>query len=407
MRNKIIYISVVCSFILFFANCSEDKFNVQYPTDNTVPQRVANVQVENLPGAVKLTYDLPDEQNLMYVKAVYPLSKGGEGETKASAFNNSMLIKGFGKSKKHTIQLITVNKNKNESKPVIVEVEPEDSPIFEIFESVDLKRGFGGFVIEWNNPLEENIIIEIMRADTITGSYDFLDIIHSAQKKGKYSIRGLDTTMVDAAVFLKDTYENYSDTFKTSVKPYFEERIPIDNLREFPIPPYFELFAGGRGPALLFNDNLSDGNTTYIRAGNPDGYMPWFTVDLGLNTVLSRLVHYHRKGYEWTLHNMREFEVWGTNSASTASEHNRLPIEWREDPNWEMLGHFKSVKPSGGGADTPPTSEDMEFILSGEEFEFEVGLPSYRYLRFNIISTWSNSTGFQSRRVLLYGEVDF
>jgi hypothetical protein len=133
--------------------------------------------------------------------------------------------------------------------------------------------------------------------------------------------------------------------------------------------------------------------------------MPWFTIDLGLKAVLSRFVHFHRPGYEWTLHNVREFEVWGTNSASMAADQDMLPEVWREDDNWILLGHFKSVRPSGGGVGDPPTPEDMEFILAGEEFEFSLGLPAVQFLRFNIISTWSNSTGFQSPTALLYGQV--
>lgn len=403
MKKDIIYVCL-CLIALVLPGCGEEKFNVQYPTDQLPPQQVSNVQVVNMAGSAQITYDLPDEQDLMYVKAVYPLSTGGTGETKVSAFSNTMLIKGFGKSQKHLIELISVDKSLNESDPVRVEIEPQDSPIYEIFESLEVLTAFGGLTLQWENPLKENVIIEIFESDTVNSIYNFMDIVHSAQTNGIYSIRGLDTTMINVAVFLKDPFENFTDTLEMGVKPYFEERIPTNNLKAFPIPPYFELFGAGRDHSLMFLDNAS--TSTYIRAGNAYGYMPWFTVDLGFKTVLSRLVHFHRPSYEWTLHNMRELEVWGTNSATVAAEHTQLPEVWREDPNWTLLGYFKSVRPSGGEAGTPPTSEDMEFILAGEEFEFPLGQPSVQYLRFNIIRTWSNSTGFQSPRVLLYGEVE-
>ena len=403
MKKNIIYVVCFGLIILFLTNCEEEKINVQYPTDNIAPQQVKNVRVENLPGSVKLTYDLPDEQDLLYVKAEYPVSSGENGEKKVSAFSNTMLIKGFGKSQKLTIQLISVDKSLNESEPVTVEIEPEDSPIYEIFNSMEVFTAFGGFTIEWDNPLNENIIVEILEADSTSGFYNFMDIVHSAQINGTHSVRGLDSTYITVAVFLKDTYDNYTDTLQVSLKPYFEERVPLNNMRALPIPPYFELFGAGRDATLMFDDTSS---SMYIRAGNPNGYMPWFTIDMGVKSVLSRFVHFHRPGYEWTLHNMREFEVWGTNSATTAAEHDRLPEEWREDPEWTLLGHFKSVRPSGGTVGEPPTSEDMEFIAAGEEFEFPLGLPAVQFLRFNIISTWSNSTGFQSPRAILYGQVE-
>ncbi len=401
MKN-ILYTCVGLAIVLF-ARCSEEKFNVQYPTDDVPPREVSNVVVENLPGSARLTYDLPDEQDLMYVKAVYPLSNGEMGEIKVSSFSNSMFIKGFGKSKKHIITLFSVDKSLNESAPVTVEIEPGDSPIYEIFESLDILTAFGGFTLEWDNPLKENIIVEIMEKDTEHNLYDFMDITHSAQGEGSYSIRGLDTIPVTVAAFIKDPYNNFSDTLEVNLTPYFEERIPTERLTALPLPPYFELFGAGRDASLMFDDT---GSSTYIRAGNEYGYTPWFTVDLGLKAVLSRMVHFHRPNYEWTLHNMREFEIWGTNSIAAATEHTELPEVWKENPEWVQLGHFKSVRPSGGEAGTPATSEDMEFILSGEEFDFPLGQPSVQYLRFHIISTWSNSTGFQSPRVLLYGEVE-
>lgn len=403
--NKYIIIYLWLGMItLLFTNCGDDKFNVQYPKDDIPPKKVDNIEVENMPGAVKITYELPDELDLMYVKAIYPLSTGGMGEIKVSAFSNTMQIKGFGRSKKHIVELVSVDKSFNESDPVRVEIEPLDSPIYDIFETLDVLTAFGGFTLRWENPLNENIIIEILESDTINNFYNFMDVVHSAQKDGSYSIRGLDTLAIRVAAFVKDPFENYTDTLEVRVKPYFEERIPINKITEFPLPPYFELFGPGRGPALMFDDNPS--NSTYIRAGNPYGYTPWFTVDLGLKAVFSRFVHFHRSGYEWTLHNMREFEIWGTNSAVTAAEHVRLPEEWRKDSEWVLLGHFKSVKPSGGEPGSPSTSEDMEFIKTGEEFDFPLGVTSVRYIRFNIISTWSNSTGFQSPRVLLYGQVE-
>ncbi|WP_423126855.1 DUF4959 domain-containing protein [Gaoshiqia sp. Z1-71] len=399
------YIFFFCSICLavFLANCEDEIRNVQYPIDNIPPKKVENVVVENLPGSVKLTYELPDEQDLLYIKALYPLSTGETGEIKTSVFSNKMHIKGFGKSKKHTIQLVSVDKSQNESEPVSVEIEPFDSPIYEIFNSLKVLTAFGGFTAKWENPLNENISLEISEIDTINQFHNFLDIIHSSQADASYSVRGMDTTYRKFSFFIKDLYENFTDTLEVGLKPYFEQQIPLSGIKALPIPPYFQLFGAGRDASLMFDGNQS--TSMYIRAGNIYGYMPWFTVDMGLKAVYSRFILFHRNGYEWTLHNMREFEIWGTNSAETAAEHDRLPDEWKQDPNWIFLGDFKSVRPSGGTVGQTPTSEDMEYILTGDKFEFPLGIPAVRYLRWNVISTWSNSTGVQAPRAYLYGQI--
>lgn len=50
--------------------------------------------------------------------------------------------------------------------------------------------------------------------------------------------------------------------------------------------------------------------------------------------------------------------------------------------SWKLLSEFKSFKPSGKPKGTV-TAEDKDYgMTKGEDFEFEPGIPSARYIRF-------------------------
>jgi len=54
---------ILIDCVMCFYSCSEENNREPVTSDSTVPGQVSNVQVETLPGAVKLTYDLPVGQS--------------------------------------------------------------------------------------------------------------------------------------------------------------------------------------------------------------------------------------------------------------------------------------------------------------------------------------------------------
>ena len=106
MQNKNIIIPFAFAMIVL-AGC--DNYTVGPTEKNTVPPgRVTDIQVENLPGQARLTYKLPTDPDLLYVKAVYPLNSGEIREIKASYYTNTMLLDGFGDTEIHEVEVYAV-----------------------------------------------------------------------------------------------------------------------------------------------------------------------------------------------------------------------------------------------------------------------------------------------------------
>lgn len=400
MKKYYIYISLFL-YVILLSNCEEESIG-QFPIDSIPPQPVTNVQVENLPGAVKLTYILPDEEDLLYVKAVYPLSVGGDGESKTSVFSNSMLVKGFGKSQKHTIQLISVDRSRNESEPVWVDIEPLDAPIYEIFENLMVETAFGGFKIHWENPLKEDIIVGVLEKNDSTEEFNYLENFYSSEVVATNAVRGLDSTNATFGIFIRDVFDNYTDTIFVNIKPFFEQEIPQNEFKGLQLSSFFRQHPHGGGMNYMWDGVINViGNVFYIFDGNE--IMPFFTIDLGTKTKLSRFRLWQRVDYLFALHNPKLFEWYGTNDFAAANDAETLG--WEEDSAWVKLDRFESMRPSGGQEGDPLTAEDEAYALAGEEFEIPIDAPEIRYLRFKLIKTWSGSTGVHIGELKFWGQI--
>ena len=146
---KKIFFTIMALLIVSITSCDEEKIG-QTPTDNIPPQPISNVSVESLPGGAKISYELPQETDISYVKGEY-LFQGERRITRASVYNNYMIIEGLGNTNPVDITLYTVDHSENTSTPVKASFTPGIPPIHNIFTSMGLKADFGGINITWNN----------------------------------------------------------------------------------------------------------------------------------------------------------------------------------------------------------------------------------------------------------------
>lgn len=87
MKKNLFFILI--SLALFIA-CNEEPVG-QTPLDNIAPGKVSDINVTNIPGGAYLTYKLPDDEDLLYVKAIYQLKEGGEWlNTRASLYTDTL-----------------------------------------------------------------------------------------------------------------------------------------------------------------------------------------------------------------------------------------------------------------------------------------------------------------------------
>ena len=85
------------TFILGFAIAScTDPFMGQTATDHVAPGPIKNAKVINLEGSALITYDLPEDEDLLYIKATYQRNKDVIAQNKASVYTDTLTIVGLG-----------------------------------------------------------------------------------------------------------------------------------------------------------------------------------------------------------------------------------------------------------------------------------------------------------------------
>jgi len=401
MKKNLLY-TCMALVIISLTDCKEESIG-QFPVDNTAPRPVSDVVVDNIAGGAQIFYQLPEEEDLLYVQAVYALPNGTTGRTKTSVFSNSMLIKGFAKSEKAVVQMVSVDRSRNESTPVRVDIEPLDSPIYEILDSLEVQESFGGFKLTWPNPLKEDIVLGVLKKSDTTNELDYVENVYSSQAFVETAIRGLDSVRATFCFFIRDIYENSTDTLEMSLKPYFEEEIPKTGFSGLRLSSWFKLHSYGGGVDKMWDGITNvNNNVYYIQTGNE--IMPYFTIDLGVKAKLSRFRLWQRRDFLFALHNPRMFEWYGTNDLAVANDAETLG--WEDHPAWIRLSACESKRPSGGKEGDPVTAEDVAYAEAGEEFEFPLDAPAVRYLRFKLISTWSGSSGLHIGELTFWGQIE-
>ncbi len=373
-----IYLFIALFGALFLFACDEDEMT---PVNQDVaPLPVSDVQVENLPGGAKITYRLPKDKNLLYVKALYTISANTEREVKASYYQNYLVIDGFSDTLNYNVRLYTVSRGEQASGPVVITVKPLIPPVMEVFESLQVAETFGGIRVAFENRTEANVVLTVLATDTI-GDLVQADAYYTKRRAGSFAVRGFEPEKRTFGVFVRDRWNNCSDTLFADLTPVFEQKLDKTKFKHVMLSGDTYEPHLGWGINRIWDDITNV--TTNIFCTKPGTGLPqWFTVDLGVTTTLSRLKLHHRNAGltdgSYTGGDPEIYEIWGSND----------PDQDGGWTNWTLLTTCQSVKPSGLPLGTV-SSEDKQFAeVDGEDFDFPFGIPPVRYIRFKTLKVW-------------------
>lgn len=368
----------IYSILLFLGalllSCSEEKAE-PINKDGEVPHPVSEVQWTALPGGARISYKLPKDNNLLYIKAIYTIQSGLQREVKASFYQNHLTIDGLADTAPCKVDLYSVSRNENQSEPVSVEVTPTAPPVQTVFESLDMVETFGGVRVSFENEAEANVVLIVITPDS-TGAFIPTESYYTKRSAGNFTARGFTPEKRTFGVYVRDRWNNKSDTLYAELTPVFEQKLDKTKFKTIALP------GNTHDPHIGKIENLWDGSNSNIFHTKPGSGLPqWFNFDMGITTTLSRFKLNHRDGGSdgpYTGGDPKVYEVWGSNDPDKDGG-------WE---NWTMLATFSSIKPSGMPEGTV-TSEDKQFaVTDGEDFDFPSGIPAVRYLRFKIVKVW-------------------
>lgn len=355
--------------------CKQDNLRTPVENDGVAPDPISDVRIDNLHGSARISYTLPADQDLLYVQADYEIREGVKEEKKASFYDNSMVLEGFGDTTEHKVDLYAVDRGGNKSQVVTVTVKPLLSPVQQAYDSLSYVEDFGGVTVSFKNETQANIVITVMIKDS-TGTWVDYDKDYTSQAGGNFSVRGLDPVPTVFGVFIQDRWDNHSDTLVKTLTPLFEEEMDKNKFKVLA----FDTDTKNDWALTGLWDNNTVATTAGFHSENNAGFPQTFTFDMGVKAKLSRFriwpVH---DGREYSSSNIKQFEVWGSNAPNPDGSFD----------GWILLNNYEVVKPSGLPVGTL-SNEDQETAANGIEFIVPLDAPAVRYIRFKILSTFAS-----------------
>ncbi len=384
--------------LLVAVSCT-DVEKAQFAVDSVAPGTISNYKVTNKEGRSVITYDLPADEDLLYVKATYKLGNGKDMEIKASAYVNELEVLGFGKAAQHDITLTAVDRSGNESEPVVVQVAPLDNPIYKIFEEMQVSSDFGGLSLKWKNETEEEITISVTTPNEY-GEMISAQNFYSKSVEGSGFVRGYSTETSETegrrfAITITDHWGNQTDVLDQLFYPIYEVKIPSDRFAKYVVPGYGDpgRYNSKNDYKQLWNDSWGTNNDHYHSLTGRE-----WPLQLGLNlgrlVKLSRIKYYQRSGgndwrYLYAHGNPKRFKVYGVPATSGG-----VILDVTEPGNgWILLTEFTSVKPSG--LPTGQTNSDDQAVgNNGEDVMIPIEAPAVQWIRIEVEETWGGVKDF-------------
>ena len=397
------FITFAILLFIIVQACKEEDY---YTLDKSgpAPAPVSDITYESLPGAAKISYKLPDDRNLLYIKAQTEIRPGVMREVKASYYSSDFIIDGFSDTTEFVVNLFSIGRNSQESAPVSIKVIPLTPPVFSVFESLKetVRETFGGIKFSMENPSETNIRIHVTTLDSI-GNTIPAETFYTSSAADQFSVRGYDTISRPFSIYVQDRWGNTSDTYENIFRPWYETRLDKTKFRSTPLEGDMNNdIQQGRVITRLWDEGLTDGTMFQTNSGIKD-FPHTFTIDLGVKVVLSRIVIHGRVSsnalYLYNAGMPREMEIYGSMDPNPDGSLDESWIPLRNEP-------CVSFKPSGLPVGEN-NDDDRQRQVDGEEFELDAS-EAVRYIRMSVNSVWGGSSlnFFNMTEITLYGSVE-
>jgi hypothetical protein len=380
---------------VFACNKTDDQNN-----DSIPPGKVSNVSVEPTNGGAFVTYDLPDDEDVLFVKASYTNTLGEDVFKVSSYYKNQIEIDGYNDTLKHELHIVAVDRSQNNSEPVVVEFKPLKSHIELVKESIEMVPDFGGIMMTWENPAEKQVYTHFSYDDTLGNT--IVHFLSSDLKEEKFVIRGMDTTRKEFFVQVEDFFGNKTEQVsKGELSPLFEEKIDKSSWTLVTNMSVDGNAWEGRtvnvwDDVIDTQGNNSDNSYAMIwrnRNGGQLNYPLDIVIDINDTIIVNRLQVWQRafwyqnesEYFYYQNENFKAFNIYSSN----------------DKVNWTLLGEFSLEDPKDEDGNVP--AKAIQEAIDGHNFELEQFSEPFRYLKFSITENFGSEEYVNISELTLYG----
>ena len=391
--SKILSILFISLVILF--GCKDDENGDSTPTGSL---SVEDITPTN--GGGIISYLLPDDSDVLFVRAEYTNSLGVDVYRVSSSHNNYIEIDGLNQNTPVQVRLFVVDENENLSQPVEVEFTPLPSFIYLVQESISITPDLGGVKLEWENAAEKTVYVHL---HIVSDDNEEIRILSSSSSSENIFVRGLESVEMTFLTKVEDFDGNITDLEeKATLTPLFEEMIDKSTWTLVN-----QLSVNGNaweGETTAFWDDVvdtaetnSDNSYFIIWRDQNGGTLNWpldIVISLNKNVRVHRFKVWQRAfwyggptgvPYYYQEENMRSFDLFASNNLT----------------DWTLLGQFDIGDPSDENGNIP--QDFIDAAANGHDFNLDGVSDTFRYLKFSITSNYGSDTYVHGSEITLWG----
>ena len=391
--SKILSILFISLVILF--GCKDDENG-----DSTPPGSLSVEDITPTNGGGIISYLLPDDSDVLFVRAEYTNSLGVDVYRVSSSHNNYIEIDGLNQNTPVQVRLFVVDENQNLSQPVEVEFTPLPSFIYLVQESISITPDLGGVKLEWENVAEKTVYVHL---HIVSYDNEEIRILSSNSSSENIFVRGLESVEMTFLTKVEDFDGNITDLEeKATLTPLFEEMIDKSTWTLVN-----QLSVNGNaweGETTAFWDDVvdtaetnSDNSYFIIWRDQNGGTLNWpldIVISLNKNVRVHRFKVWQRAfwyggptgvPYYYQEENMRSFDLFASNNLT----------------DWTLLGQFDIGDPSDENGNIP--QDFIDAAANGHDFNLDGVSDTFRYLKFSITSNYGSDTYVHGSEITLWG----
>ncbi len=394
MKNQIKKIILFIVLIGSILSCSKNE-----DVDSTPPGIITNVSVVPTNGGGIISYTLPSDSDVSYVRAEYTNSQGEDVFRVASKYNTSLEVNGLNQTSPIKVILYVVDENENISEAVEIEFTPLESFIFLVQQSIEISPDLGGVKITWENIASKTVFVYV---HILNGNDETIRILSSNNAEESLFIRGLEAVEMTFSTKVEDFDGNQTDLQVVgNYTPLFEEKIEKNT---------WTLIASQsingnayEGRTVNFWDDIVDtvetdsDNSYFIATRDNNGGSLNFPLDIVIDfnknvkikrfKVWQRAYWYQGGGvtYHYQEENIKSFNLYASNDAQS----------------WDLLGQFDIGDPRDSAGNIPASA--FQEAIDGHDFSLDNTSEQFRYLKFSITSNYGSTIITVGSEITLYG----
>ena len=395
--NKLTFLLAFALAGFFIGSCDSSDIK----EDTTAPGKLSVQSVTPTSGGGIIHYNLPADNDILFVRADYINAQGDEVYRVSSKENDSIEISGLIDTSPVTVNLSVFDSSQNQSEVVSVDFSPNRSFIFDVLESLEITSDLGGVRVNWTNDEEKTVFIYV--SITAIDGEEEIRILSSSNQNGARFVRGLAAEEQNFSIKVEDFDGNSTpDTDFGNYTPLFEEKIDKTSWRLVS-----SLSVNGdawEGQTVNFWDDIvdtvstnSDNSYFIIYRSLNGGVLRWpldIVIDLNKTVKINRFKVWQRAfwyngpantAYYYQAENLRSFDIYVSN----------------DKVEWQLLGNFDIGDPSDGSGNIP--DEKIDEAAQGHDFNLEEVSPEFRYFKFSITANYGSDTYVHGSEISLFG----